>query len=202
MSNNTKKSATKKTSTSSTKGEKIDKIEDVVIEEDTVKKVTSKKKEVTKKKAPKFELTDLILCKSVTGGELLFPSKKTGMLYVWSNFGDTCEVEYQDLRALKSTRSPYLYRPLFIIEDEDLVELWSKDLLPIYTKFAGLEDIDDFFNLPVDEFERKLREVPVGVQGAIKTFASEKIQNGTFDSNNKINILDEILGTDLKIYLK
>ena len=109
--------------------------ETVTEEIESTAEVEVKKEEP--KKAPaktvrKFAPDELITCRSVTYGELLLSAPKSKLLYSWANYGDTTEVEFQDLQALKSTRSSYLFRPRFVIEDEDLVELWAKDLKDMY----------------------------------------------------------------------
>ena len=156
---------------------------------------------VTKKAARKFEPDDLISCRSITFGELLLTGKKSKLLYSWANYGDTTEVEYQDLQALKSTRSSYLFKPRFIIEDEELVEQWGKDFGDIY---KNIEDIDaeDLLKLPVAQLRTKLKKASKGVQLAVKNIAGDKILNGSLDSLAKIKAIDEILGTDLKLYIK
>lgn len=155
----------------------------------------------TKKAVRKFEPDDLIVCRSITFGELLLTGKKSKLLYSWANYGDTTEVEYQDLQALKSTRSSYLFKPRFIIEDEDLVEQWGKDFGDIY---KNIEDIDaeDLLKLPVAQLKSKLKKASKGVQLAVKNIAGDKILNGSLDSLAKIKAIDEILGTDLKLYIK
>ena len=154
-----------------------------------------------KKTARKFAPDDLIVCRSITFGELLLTGKKSKLLYSWANYGDTTEVEYQDLQALKSTRSSYLFKPRFIIEDEELVEQWGKDFGDIY---KNIEDIDaeDLLKLPVAQLRSKLKKASKGVQLAVKNIAGDKILNGSLDSLAKIKAIDEILGTDLKLYIK
>lgn len=158
-------------------------------------------KEEFQKKAPrKFAQDDVILCKSVTFGELLLPGKKSQLLYTWADYGDATEVEFQDLQALRSTRSAYLNAPYFVIEDEELLEQWP-ELKTLYAKVAAL-DVDNLFNLPINQFKKKLREIPVGFKDSIKNIAGDKIRNGSLDSIAKINALDEILGTELKLMIE
>lgn len=156
--------------------------------------------EKPQKKTPrKFAQDDLILCKSVTYGELLLPGKKSKLLYIWSNYGDTTEVEFQDLQALRSTRSSYLMNPYFVIEDEELLEQWP-ELKTLYDKTMAL-DVDKLFSLPINQFKKRLREIPVGFKEPIKNIAGAKIRDGSLDSISKINALDEILGTELKLMI-
>ena len=121
-------------------------------------------------------------------------------MYVWANYNDVTEVEFQDLQALKSTRSNYLFRPRIVIEDEELVEQWSKDFKDMYSKITHV-DVEEIFDLPLGKFKTALKNAPKGVQQAVKNIAGEKIMNGSLDSLAKIKAIDDILGTDLKLYL-
>ena len=174
--------------------------------EETEAAVEAKAKESTTttksapKKARKFAMDDPITCRSVTYGELLLPGKKSQLLYSWANYGDTTEVEYQDLQALRSTRSAYLNAPMFVIEDEELLEQWP-ELKTIYDKVMSV-DIDKLFKLPINQFKAKLRNFPASYRENIKNIASEMILSGELDSLAKIKAIDEILGTDLKFYIE
>ena len=175
---------------------------DTIVEE--VEVVESPKQEAKKapaKAARKYAPDDLITCRSITYGELLLTGRKSKLLYSWSNYNDTTEVEYQDLQALKSTKSSYLYKPRIVIEDDELVEQWGKDFVDMYKNITDV-DVEDMFKLPLNQFKSKLKKSPKGVQQAVKNIAGEKILNGTLDSLAKINAIDDILGTDLKLYIK
>ena len=160
--------------------------------------IISEKKEEVKTYKP----DDLISCKSVTVGELLCPGKKTGELYIWANYGDTTEVEYQDLLALRTSKSKYIYEPLFIIEDEELLKekRWS-ELNDLYEKIYSVEDFDELFSLSNGEFEALLKILPNGVKNSIKIEVGSRIEKGTFDSIQKIKIIDKVCNSDLKCLL-
>lgn len=170
----------------------------------TKKEIISEEIEAVKetKKAPrKYAPDDMITCRSVTFGELLMTGKKSGLLYSWANHGDTTEVEYQDLQALKSTRSSYLFRPRFVIEDEELVAQWGKDFEKLYESIVNV-DVEALFKLTASQLKSKLKNAPKGVQQAVKNIAGEKILNGSLDSLAKIKAIDEVLGTQLMLYIK
>ena len=171
------------------------------IKEEVVEETVVEKKKPATKTVRKFAPDDMISCRSITFGELLLVGPKSKLLYTWSNYGDSTEMEYQDLQALKSTKSSYLYRPRFIIEDEELVEQWSKDFKEMYDGIVEV-DVEDMFKLPLNQFKAKLKKAPKGVQMAVKNIAGEKIMNGSLDSLKKIKAIDEILGTDLKLYIE
>lgn len=178
---------------------------DIISEENEivtdVEEVKSTSKKPVTKSSRKFAPDDMITCRSVTYGELLLTGIKSKLLYTWANYNDTTEVEYQDLQALKSTKSSYLFKPRFVIEDEELVEQWEKDFGDMYKNIIDI-DVEDLFKLPLNQFKSKLKKSPKGVQQAVKNLAGEKILNGSLDSLAKIKAIDEILGTDLKLYIK
>lgn len=152
---------------------------------------------VAKKPAKKkFESDELILCTSVTHGELNLLGKKSGLQYIWANVGDTAEVEYQDLQALYATKSRFLVDPLFMIEDEELVDQWKSMLKPIYDKIAS-QDLDAMLQLPPERLRVSLERAPKGIRHTIVTLAAEKIQSGELDSMNRIKVIDEVLGVEL-----
>jgi hypothetical protein len=164
-------------------------------------KAETKKEKAAPKAARKYAPTDRIPCRSLTYGELLLTGPKTKLLHTWANYGDVTEMEYQDLQALKSTRSSYLYKPRFIIEDEELVEQWPGDFKKMYDDIVEM-DVEALFRLPIGQLKAKLKKAPAGVQLAVKNMAGEKIMNGTLDSLAKIKAIDEVLDTQLMLYIK
>ncbi len=162
--------------------------------------VEAKKTKAATKAPRKYAHDEMIPCRSMTYGELLLTGTKSKILYTWANYGDVTEIEFQDLQALRSTRSSYLFKPRFIIEDPELVEQWENDLGKMYKDIVDV-DVEDMFKLPLNQFKSRLKKAPVGVQQAVKNIAGEKILNGTLDSLAKIRAIDEILDTDLKLYI-
>lgn len=147
----------------------------------------------------KFEATDLIPCRSVTPGELIAIGKKTKEVYTWSNTGDIREVEYQDLLSMKAVKSHFIFDPLFIIEDEDVIAQW-KDVFDFYQKISQ-SDLEEILAIDVSLFESTIRNLPIGMQKALANILAEKVQDGSFDSVKKIKIADEVLGTSLMLYV-
>ena len=114
----------------------VENVEIDVIEETQVE---SKKAKAPQKGVRKYAPTDMVPCRSITYGELLLTGAKTKLLYTWANYGDVTEMEFQDLQALKSTRSSYLFKPRFIIEDEELIEQWAGDFKKMYDDIVTMD---------------------------------------------------------------
>jgi hypothetical protein len=159
-----------------------------------------KKAKAAQKSVRKFAPDDRIPCRSITYGELLLTGAKSRLLYTWANYDDVTEMEYQDLQALKSTKSSYLFKPRFIILDEELIEQWGDDFKKMYDDVVTT-DVEALFRLPANQLKAKLKKAPVGVQHAVKNLAGEKIMNGSLDSLAKIKAIDEVLGTQLMLYI-
>lgn len=165
----------------------VDEVEEVVETTKTVKPI--------KKTPKKYDPTDRIECRSVTGGELFLVGPKSQLLYTWEDYNDTAYVEYQDLQALQSRKSGFLVKPRFIIEDEELVEQWGSMLKPIYNKIIT-QNIEDFFELPLNKFKAQLQTMPSGLKDAIKTKAVQMIHNDELYDIRKVREMDLAWGTD------
>ena len=147
-----------------------------IIETEVVEEVKPAPKKVAK--AVKHDPNEYISCRSVRFGELILIGPKTRTPYRWSNEGDVAEVEYQDLLSWKAQRHKYLFEPMIIIEDEDIVEEWNAELGKLY---ADLKDIDvkALFKLPHRNFVAQLKKLPVGMKSTVQNMAYAMIQDGT-----------------------
>ena len=174
-------------------------VEEVVEEvtEEDVKKVVEPPKKVNK---PKHDPSELILCRSVRFGELILIGPKTRMPYSWANEGDVREVEYQDLMSWRALRSRYLFDPMIIIEDEDLVEEWKADLGKIYDNVQAV-NLKEMFKLPHRQFVAQLKRLPESMKSTVQNMAYAMIQDGTLYDLRTIKSIDEILGTELKMMI-
>lgn len=164
---------------------------------DVVKEESTKAKKAVRKK---HDADELILCRSIVFGELNIIGPKTKLVYQWANEGDMREVEYQDLMSLKALRHPYIFDPCIIIEDEELCEEWKVDLEPVYKKIDEI-NLRDIFSLPQRQFVAKLKQLPQSVKASVQNMAYSMIQDGTLYDLRKINAMDEVLGTDLKMMI-
>lgn len=161
--------------------------------EEVVENVVSKKVTQTKKQ---YDAEEAIPCRSVTYGKLICVGPKSKLNYEWENYGDITEVEYQDLRALQSTHSGFLTKPLFVIEDEELVKQWSSSLKIVYDRVASL-DVDSLFKMTPSQFKKKLESFPASYRQTVVEMANKMILTGELDSLAKIKAIDEVCGTDL-----
>lgn len=168
-----------------------------VVEPEEVK-VVKPEPSVVKKSARKFDLEEYIDCQSVVYGPLYIKGVKSGVIYQWSDYGDITPVMYGDLMSLYSMRDKAIIKPRIKILDEDLVEQWGKVLKDIYNRMCE-EDIEAILAKSPKALKSALEAAPDGIKIAVKTVAANKIRTGELDSLAKIKIIDETLGTDLRL---
>ena len=68
-----------------------------------------------------FSQSDGVNCVSITHGTLNVAGPKTGMIYRFSDYGDTTEIEYRDLVAMIRSKDKAVYEPRFVVEDDDFI---------------------------------------------------------------------------------
>lgn len=149
---------------------------------------------------PKHDPNELILCRSVRFGELRLIGPKTRMPYSWANEGDVREVEYQDLVSWRALHSRYLFDPMIIIEDEDIVEEWKADLGELYDNVQQV-DLKAMFKLPHRNFVSQLKQLPESMKSTVQNMAYSMIQDGSLYDLRTIKAIDEILNTELKMMI-
>lgn len=147
-----------------------------------------------------FKDTDKLPCLSITNGEYLFVGDKSGDLYSWLTNGDVVDVRYDDLMAAIRMRKPGVFKPRFVVRDDDFVEQ-NPVLKPIYDSLFTVDDLRDVFKLSPDQLRRVVMSLPDGAKESIKSMAVSAIENGTLDSVQRIRVLDDIFGTDMLLKL-
>ena len=153
----------------------------------------------TKKAAPakkKFDQNEEILCRSITSGTLVMKGRKTGTLYKWGGYGDMVYVQFGDLQTAKLARLRFVYDPMFIIEDEDLLNQWS-DVRDVYDSRVGIDDIKKLIGLSEDQLKAVVGKLSAGAKRNVANLAADAVRSGMLDSVRTIRVLDSILGTEL-----
>lgn len=153
---------------------------------------------VTEKKTKKtYKATDGIPCKSIMTGKTFVQGIKTKDLYRFEYQNDVQDIAYQDLIAAIKSKANCLFKPTIVVLDEEFIEQ-NKVLSDFYTSFYT-KDLNKIFNMKPRELEKTLRSLPVGAQNAVKSMATTKIANGTFDSVQKIKVFDKVFNTKMML---
>ena len=169
---------------------------------ETPEEVVAKPKATAPKVVEKkeYSATDVIGCKSIFNGEMLFIGKKSNNLYRWSNYGDVELIEYQDLvyelRAAGDKSVAMI--PRFIILDDDLVKEYPR-LVTVYNRLYDVNDLKEILLLPPTEMASVIKQLPAPVKDTVKGLAATMIETGELDSLSAINTIDKVLGTSLNL---
>lgn len=186
----TRRSPVKKTPTKKTTSKKEQANEEVV---------NTFEEEVVEIEQPReFKKDDLIKVKSVFAGSCTLIGRRSGNIYVWEALGEIQYVEYQDLLAEITNRySQYIYEPLLLIEDEDVINKNPK-LKDLYDTMIDVEDIEEsLLNDSVEDLRNILISLPSGLQETVKSIASTLMQDGDLYDVRKIRLLDDLYHTAL-----
>lgn len=172
------------------------KTEPVNTDNATVEKENIKEEKKVKKV---YSPTDGIPCKSITQGGLYMSGLKSSILYEWIDAGDVVEVEYQDLLAAIRSHNGYIMRPLFVIEDSEMIEHYPQ-IKKLYESLYSVGELEDvILDLDPASMKATILSLPEGAQTSISHLASKMVSDGRLDSVKKIKILDEIFDTDMTV---
>lgn len=148
-----------------------------------------------------FGQEDLILCRSMVSGQLFVDGVRSGLLYTFADYNDTCEIEYRDLIYLvRSYKDKTIYEPRIVIEDEDFIAENPK-LAELYESLYTKGDLMEIINLSLSQMVDTINALPMGCRNALKGIAATMIDNGQLDSIQKIKALDEIFETNMLLTL-
>ena len=147
-------------------------------------------------KVKKYAKTTLIPCRSICNGVLYVHGPNSGDDYMFWDFDDIQEIQYQDLDAFIKRHATCIYKPQFIIEDEEYITQ-NPQIQKIYDSMYTKRDLREILNLPTDKMVKAINELPMGAKEAIKGLASSMIERGTLDSIEKVKAIDEIFDTKL-----
>lgn len=166
-------------------------VADVAASEDKELDMAKSVETVTKKE---FKPTDPVFCVSITAGELGMIGIKSGINYTWAGRGDVTEVEYQDLVAAIRSSKSHIYKPYFIIRDEDFLKEFPR-VKDVYANMYSYQDLQQIFQLSPSQMKTAILNLPDGAKESVKHIAADLIANGTLDSVKKIQTLDAIYDT-------
>lgn len=183
----------KKTTTAKTTVEKVNSVErDNKTVAENIKEEKPKKRE--------FEPTDLIPCRSITVGLLVMTGVRSGNPYSWFNNGDIIDVEYRDLKAMvMMSDNQYIYRPCFIVEDEDFLNENPK-LKDFYDSMYTTTDLRSILKIPnISEMVNVIKSMPKGCLVNLRDLAVTMVMNHEIDSIKRVKTLEDVLDVDLSM---
>ena len=141
------------------------------------------------KKRKNINLNKEVPCKSVSDGVVGYVSKRTGMEFIWENYGDEHWLEVSELIYMKSTSSMFFTKPLILVDDEETAEYLG--LTSMYNVLSLIEDIEEFYSKDIEEIRAILQKTPKGFLETINTKTIELINEGKLFDTRIINMLQK-----------
>lgn len=176
------------TKTTSTKTKRIDK-EDAV--ESAAETVTKKEPIVVKD----IDVHQYVTVRNGFQGHLVYKSPKTGEIFHWYHFGDSQDMELQELRNAKASAKNFFTNNWFMFD-----EPWVVDYLGMgkcYDNALTLDEFDTVFDLTADKLAKVVNGLSLGQKRSLTYKARKLIESGEIDSNKKIAVLEKALGVEL-----
>lgn len=154
-------------------------------------------KEIEKIVAKEIDLHEYIPVRNGTRGKLVYVSPRTGERFVWEDFGDTQEMELQELRNAKSSSKKFFERNWFMFDDD---YHWVVDYLGLsayYKHTLPIDNFDDVFKMSPKELTDTLKYLGEGQKRSVSYRARQLIADGEIDSMRLITALEKELGIEL-----
>ena len=185
---------TTKTTKSEKEIETVASVDEEVVESQP--KTTKKKTKVsTPKRREKLPSDMLVECQNLTAGKLIYISKRqNGYKIVWSNPGDVEEIELGELITMRNSQ-PKFFSKNWVGMDEEILRYLGVDTY--YKNIPSFEDFDGVFELPLEEMQVALSNLPKGLHDTFAYKASELINSGAIDSVKTIRYLCEVFGLEI-----
>ena len=162
----------------------------------TVPAVDEVKKIVPAKTAP-IDPHEIIMVRNGFNGILVYTSSRTGEVIRWGALGEEQEMELGELRTAKNTAKGFFENNWFVFDEE---YQWVIDYLGVrhcYKNSIDIDRIEEFFELPPEEIEKKIAAMPIGQKQSISYLAREMVVDGRIDSFKVVAALEKSLGIEL-----
>ena len=163
--------------------------EQEVVKESMQETVQPKKRQLSR--------DDLITVMNNTAGTFIYQSRRTGREWLFTEYGQTDEIELGELITINNSHPRILKEPWLLVLDEDAIEYLG--LKRLYENVLNPEELDRFFSMSVDKMEQLLDKMPRGMKELIVGIAREKIKTGEFDSMAKIRLIEDKLKVNLRL---
>jgi len=142
----------------------------------------------TRRKAVQIDRNEMIAVRSVTYGNLVYVSPRTGMVTRWSDFGVVEWMEFGELLTMKSSMPKFFTKPWVVIDDEEVLKYLG--LEEQYKLLINIDDINAFFNKPLVEISALLKAFPSGIKETIKLKARDMVRSEELNDLRVIKVLE------------
>lgn len=143
------------------------------------------------KKRPQLDLSDNVAVYNMTPGRLIYSSRRNfGYEVEWERYGDFQYIELRELVNMKSSQRIFFEENWVYIEDPDVREYLG--ITKYYAKAISPVDVDDIFEMPVDDMVQKIKSLSEDVKASVLKVAIEKFGNNEIESYSRVKALEDV----------
>ena len=158
-----------------------------------IEDVSAEKKQYRVKK--NLDPNMIVTVKNGFQGLLVYKSRRTNERFVWETFGDEQDMDLQELKNARNSSKTFFENNWFLIDDPEVLEYLG---VSQYYKYAlNFDSFDGLFNKTPDEISDTISRLSTGQKKSVAYRAKELIANGSIDSIQVINALEESLSIEL-----
>jgi hypothetical protein len=145
-----------------------------------------------------FALTDMIPCKSLYLGTLIYTSPTNGARYKWNEFGSVLNVPFGELQTMNNHKPQYMNKPYILITVPEVVEYFN--LNSVYANVANINKLDSLFATGnISLIVKKVKQaVNVGMREAVVSKILRMRQENKLVDINIIKALKAELKFDIE----
>lgn len=144
-----------------------------------------------------FTDSDYIPCCSVWSGGLNV-SSQSGNIYKFKDFGSDCDINYRDLVTMIKRGSDHVFKPRFVIMDEDFLKDYPT-VQRVYGTMYTKNDLEKILELPLSQMKSEIAKLPKSTKESMRNLIATQIANGKLDSISKVRALTEIFNSDFNL---
>lgn len=167
-----------------------------VKEEEVVEEKTKVAPKATRQKRAQVDRNELIPCRSLVDGRLIYISNRTRAKFIWDGFGTTQYVEMGELLDMRGSSPKFLQEVSFVVEDEEAVDMLG--LTKLYEDIDEIYSLEELLQHPHTDLKEILPNLPKSIKDSVGTTARKMIKDGSLDSISAIDAIEKSLNIDLK----
>jgi len=148
--------------------------------------------------APKKSLNDndkVVVMNGLTG-ILFYHSERTNKSWTFQEFGEKDSIEYSELIVMKNKHPKYFTDGLLIVLDKEVQEEFK--LTEMYKNILTPENVDEVFNMDVEDLEKFIDALPDGMKTSFVNIAMKKYEDKEIDKFSVISFIQEKFNFDFE----
>ena len=142
------------------------------------------------------QLDEMIACKSMVFGGLIWVSDKTNSSYRWGDIGEIEYISFGELIALNNSKKAFLTKPYIILLDPRAVKYFR--LVKVYESVAKINNLTELFQQPMSKIDDTISvALAANMRDILISKVRDMLKTGALTNINIIKMLEKRLKHDL-----